>query len=243
MNNSFIRRRRGLVDRFTILGNDVLCDERLSWRGLGVLCFLLHLPADFQLHLQHISSLRQRRGARAAATGSAFSELCAAGYMQKECLRNARGQIIGTVWHVADQPLFRASSAFEPDPGNPETVSPDPDFRGLQSKKFTKKKCKQTTTTAAGGGVVVDFSLEELLAATAAEQKSAGKTMGAGLVDKITERFTSGRCNERDRSAVDKLRRSQAAAIRLENRKSAPPAAELPPAAADEIFKKFGRKK
>lgn len=223
MKNSFIRRRRGLSEKFTILGNDVLCDENLSWRGLGVLCFLLHLPADFQTHLQHVSSIRKKRGTRATATSSAFAELCAAGYMLKEYLRDGQGRIVGTVWHVSDQPIFRAGSDSEPIRENPSSVNQKSDFQCLQSTKSKKKEVLQSTTT----GVVVDFSLEELLEATQLQQKLLGKDMGIGLKKKVTERFADLRCNDMDIASVENLRLLKLKHAEAEERKRLAEEAEL----------------
>lgn len=204
MKNSFIRRRRGLAEKFTILGNDVLCDENLSWRGLGVLCFLLHLPADFQMHLQHIASLRKQRGTRASATSSAFAELCAAGYMHKEYLRNGSGQIVGTIWHVSDQPIFSVNAAYEPKRDNPISVNPVSDFQSLQSTKSKKKEGLKSITPPP----VVDFDLEELLEATDIAERCAGRPpAGARLKAIVKQRFMYGQCNELDIESVQTLRK------------------------------------
>ena len=39
---------------FTILDNTCLKDENLSWKGRGLLVYLLHLPNDWQIYLEDL---------------------------------------------------------------------------------------------------------------------------------------------------------------------------------------------
>ncbi len=147
--SSYIQRRRGLRDHFTILGNDLLKDPALDWKSLGLLVYLLHLPADFKAHISVISRARGH-GSREAATAAGFQRLRQAGYMEKELVRDERGRIKDVIWHVADQPVFkdfgRGGNNAEPnypELGNPVLDNPGLENRGLQSSKGLQSKKKK----------------------------------------------------------------------------------------------------
>lgn len=54
MTDTVIIRRKVRRD-FTALSNDLIRDPRLSWGGLGLLVYVLHLPDNFRLRLSHLS--------------------------------------------------------------------------------------------------------------------------------------------------------------------------------------------
>lgn len=147
--SSYIQRRRGLQDHFTILGNDLLTDPRLDWKSLGLLVYLLHLPADFKVHISVISRARGH-GSREAATAAGFQKLRRAGYVEKELVRDERGRIKDVIWHVADQPIFKdfGHGGNNAEPDYPELENPVLDNpvlgnRGLQSSKGLQSKTEQ----------------------------------------------------------------------------------------------------
>lgn len=72
--------RKERTNHFTIIPNDLVCDERLSYEARGVLCYLLSKPNDWQINCKDI----QRVGniARKKAY-SILSELIEAGYVQR----------------------------------------------------------------------------------------------------------------------------------------------------------------
>lgn len=59
---------------FTVVPNDLTEDTRLSWKALGLLIYLLHLPPDFKLHLYNLSKLRPGLNGR-NSTRSGLKEL------------------------------------------------------------------------------------------------------------------------------------------------------------------------
>lgn len=88
---------------FTVLPNGLVQDWRLSWKALGLLVFLLHLPEDFTLRLKHLS--RQRPGQNGRdSTRSALKELEQCGYVSIERERATSGRWGGTFWYVSNIP-------------------------------------------------------------------------------------------------------------------------------------------
>lgn len=148
--------RRKVTTNFTVLDNNLILDKRLSWKALGLLTFLLSLPPDFKLRLNHLS--KQRPTGR-DATRSGLKELEDAGYLLIAIERHANGKFACTTWNVSDRPFGEARlPPTQPLPGNPKTADQDagkpttakPTPRNPTLTSSTTKKelnLKRTTTT------------------------------------------------------------------------------------------------
>ncbi|MGP9808646.1 hypothetical protein ACT3TQ_09980 [Halomonas sp. AOP12-C2-37] len=102
MEDTAIIRRRVRSD-FTTLNNDLIRDHRLSWKALGILVFVLHLPDNWQLRLSHLSKQREVGSGR-DATRAGLKELQDAGYLYIQRERGECGKFIHTTWLVTDRP-------------------------------------------------------------------------------------------------------------------------------------------
>lgn len=100
----YIVRRKAKVN-FTIISNELCVDARLSWKALGLLIYLLHLPPDFKLHLYNLAKLRPGLNGR-DSTRSGLKELEGLGYVTISRERNEQGRYARTVWYVTDEPEF-----------------------------------------------------------------------------------------------------------------------------------------
>lgn len=113
--------KRKVRTNFTVLDNNVIRDDRLSWKALGILTYLLSLPPDFKLYLKKLGSLRPS-GRDSTRTG--LVELQECGYLTIEKIRDEEsGRFLGNFWEVTDTP-----EAFENGPSTPETDFPNTDF-------------------------------------------------------------------------------------------------------------------
>lgn len=147
--------RRKVTSNFTVLDNTLITDKRLSWKALGLLTFLLSLPPDFKLRLNHLS--KQRTTGR-DATRSGLKELEDAGYLQIAVERHPDGKFACTTWTVSDRP-HSDIKGIPPQPGteNPKTASqhagkpkaakPIPRNPTLTSTITNKELVLQRTTT------------------------------------------------------------------------------------------------
>lgn len=134
---------RHKVDRdFTILSNHTLRDQRLSWKATGLISFLLHLPADFTLHLSHLA---QRKKDGRDATRAGLQELQNCGYLKIVQERDDSGKFEKTVWTVSDIPF--ASNGDGPVSGNPKPATPKMEKATLLSTKKHKGLILEKTTT------------------------------------------------------------------------------------------------
>jgi hypothetical protein len=141
----FIKRK---VERnFTVIPNEILRDERLSWKAVGLLVYLLHLPSDWELNLVHLSNCRADRH---ASTRSGIGELEQFGYVIIERERDSCGQFRRTVWTVTDCPIFGIPKQDDAQEGEQSLVESRPENPTLpNTEKNELLNLKNTTTTMA----------------------------------------------------------------------------------------------
>jgi hypothetical protein len=130
---TIIRQRR--KHHFVQIPNETARDERLSWKATGLLCYLLSLPDNWNINLQHLASVK-RDGRDATRAG--LSELEEAGYLKKEVLRNALSQIEGTLWIVSDFPFSENPKTAQPKEENPTLQIPVEQKPNFKNTEYTK---------------------------------------------------------------------------------------------------------
>lgn len=96
-----IRRAPRPHQDYTIVRNAVLEDERLSFKAMGVLVYLLSKPDGWTANRAHLASTHTDGE---DAVRSALRELRATGYITTEDERDATGRITGRAAVVHDQP-------------------------------------------------------------------------------------------------------------------------------------------
>lgn len=95
-----IRRRRN--SGFTIIGNVVFDDDRLSYEAAGLLGYLLSRPDHWEVNQ---TQLGDRRGVGRDRMRRIVGELIEAGYMRRERIRNeSSGTFNGSTYLVYDEP-------------------------------------------------------------------------------------------------------------------------------------------
>jgi len=141
--------KRKVSSHFTIIPNDVISDQNLSWKSLGLLVKLLSLPPGYPYLT--MESLSKKNGTGAAATRSGLQELETAGYLSIERTHDSRGRFAKTVWHISDEPSEKAGSApycENPNVDKPKAGQPRPEKQAHTNTKQTiKPKNKKTTTS------------------------------------------------------------------------------------------------
>lgn len=94
---------------FTRIDNRSLRDPRLSWKATGVLAYLLSLPDNWEVNLEHLSKAKKKASGR-AATRDALLELEGFGYIKKDKVRDVSGRISAHLIYV-----FEVSDSTPPD--------------------------------------------------------------------------------------------------------------------------------
>jgi hypothetical protein len=143
--------RRKVRSNFTVLDNALILDQRLSWKALGLLTYLLSLPPNFRLRLSHLSSLRPTGR---DATRAGLRELEEAGYLSISIERHVSGRFSATTWCVSDSPATPVLEPTPPRTENPYPANPVPEKPITENPTLTSTKRKQEpipkTTTQNG---------------------------------------------------------------------------------------------
>lgn len=143
--------KRKVRSNFTVLDNNVIRDDRLSWKALGILTYLLSLPPDFKLYLKKLGSLRPS-GRDSTRTG--LVELQECGYLTIEKIRDEEsGRFLGNFWEVTDTPEAIGNCPSTPETDFPNTGFPIADFPAsenhtlLNTSNNKELNVLQSTTT------------------------------------------------------------------------------------------------
>jgi hypothetical protein len=130
---SIIRAPRS-ESNFTTIRNDVIRDERLSYRASGVLIDILSRPDNWRTSAEQLARARRQEGRDAVRV--ALKELQAAGYLVHTKVRDRATGRLSTVSYVFDEPKATVDEAFlrrkqfrpkpmPPGAENPAAGSPD----------------------------------------------------------------------------------------------------------------------
>jgi hypothetical protein len=114
------------VDHYTILPNDIIQNDALSWAARGMLAYLLSLPPDWRLKTTDLI----RRGQEGKARFYRIkAELEAAGFLRGTVSRTPQGVIAEWVWEVTDEahcwPDSGKSESGETPVGSPDSGFPE----------------------------------------------------------------------------------------------------------------------
>lgn len=133
-----IQRGPRRADNFTILSNEVLNDDRLSFRARGVLMWLLSKPADWRTRSEAIAAQSPREGREAIRT--AMRELEEYGYLVREKVRDSSTGQISTIQTVFEEPATEPQ--IMPEPRKPVSRRASAGKSGA----FTKDRSRRTET-------------------------------------------------------------------------------------------------
>ena len=138
MSNTIIRAPRR--DRFVIMDQRAVEDDRLSWAARGLLCYLLSRPDDWKVL---VNDLRKRGNLGRDGIYRLLRELRTVGYARFLRLRDKNGRIRGGRYIIRE-------IADSPDPELPDTVLPQTAVPGSASPRAlptTDLYLRRTTTT------------------------------------------------------------------------------------------------
>jgi hypothetical protein len=138
MSNTIIRAPRR--DRFVIIDQHAIEDDRLSWAARGLLGYLLSRPDDWKVL---INDLRKRGDLGRDGIYKLLRELRTVGYARFLRLRDRYGRIRGGIYIIREN----ADSPYPdlPDTAEPQTAEPGPANPG--ALPTTDVDLRRTTTT------------------------------------------------------------------------------------------------
>ena len=94
--------RKNNHERYTVVNNDCICDDKLSLKALGLLVRLLSLPDNWEFSEEGLTKIFKKDGQSSIRTG--LKELEEAGYLIRERKRDDKGRITSVEWTVLEQP-------------------------------------------------------------------------------------------------------------------------------------------
>lgn len=106
--------RAGSRDRFTVVHNRTIEDDRLSFRALGLLVFVLSKPDNWKTHVNHLATTHSEGR---EAVRSALTELETCGYVERKWMRGEGEATPSVHYLVSELPAC-------PEIGNPENRVP-----------------------------------------------------------------------------------------------------------------------
>lgn len=123
-------------DKFTVIDNFALRDNRLSLKARGLLVTMLSLPDNWKFSENGLCSIFEKDGQ--AAIRSGLKELEEAGYLVRERVRDEHGRVSSVNWIVYDKPQVE----------NPSVVTPNleeqPQLNTKELNTDSKKELKNT---------------------------------------------------------------------------------------------------
>ncbi|MGW7099955.1 hypothetical protein [Streptomyces sp. NPDC054838] len=161
---------------FTVLGNELLRDRRLSFTARGILGYLLSQPDQVREDVRSLADNNPGVGRRGVS--KAVDELIKYGYYVRETVRDALTGQVRTKVLVFDTPY----GAGEPVPAVPATGEPavgNPGTFPLRAKQYEEKKptlpepVKLTEAVSRGGALLQRLGVYEPRLALSAEETLA----------------------------------------------------------------------
>lgn len=119
---------------FVTLDNHALRNDRLSWKGKGLHCYLMQLPDDWQIN---IADLQNRSSDGRDSTSSGLRELISAGYVVRErVVDDKTKQFIGYDYQVYERPEY--AIAVNGKPVNGSAVNGKPVTTKYEDKEILR---------------------------------------------------------------------------------------------------------
>lgn len=94
--------KKNTPERFTALSNTIVRDDSLSWKARGIFLYLFSQSDDWDFYETEVAN-HATDGRNSLRSG--LKELEEKGYIQRERVRNEKGQLMSSNWLLSDQPM------------------------------------------------------------------------------------------------------------------------------------------
>lgn len=122
---------------YTITDNQIIKDERLSWKARGIFQYLWAMPSDWNFYVDEVAK-HSKDGIKALKSG--LSELEKYGYLKRIMLRDEKGLFGEMSWKLSDTGVFTASTKNGPTDNTVDAKNGPTDNGTLLNKNNTNKK-------------------------------------------------------------------------------------------------------
>lgn len=116
---AIIRSRR--EKNYTVLLNDGLRDQRLSFKARGLMAYMLSMPDDWKFYTKELVKHSDKDGRDSVRVGLKELEHC--GYLKRQRKRSESGQFDSQDLLLVDTPAFSPETDY-PAPAKPATANP-----------------------------------------------------------------------------------------------------------------------
>ena len=99
---AIIRQRR--EKNYSIISNDILDDQRMSFKARGLLAYMLSKSDDWKFYVDELANHSEQDGKKAVQ--SALKEIENAGYLKRIKQRDKQGHFSEQDWQLLDVPTF-----------------------------------------------------------------------------------------------------------------------------------------
>ena len=125
--------RKKQKERFSIVDNKVIEDERLSFKARGLLIYMLSKPDNWKFHTEELAKHSSQEGLSAVRTALKEIEKC--GYLRRKRERSPKGTFTSQDWLLTDNPSV-APQAENPHVDKPHVEKPRVDNHTLPNTDF-----------------------------------------------------------------------------------------------------------
>ena len=108
--------------QYTVIPKGIFCDSRLNLRDVGLLCFMLHLPDDWNFSVAGLCAMRGGDGRDAIRKSVRKLEEC--GYLERTRDRTDDGTLHEAIWYLNDTPKSENPTLDKPTLDKPTSVNP-----------------------------------------------------------------------------------------------------------------------
>ncbi len=115
------RIRKLAQTNYTVIDNEIIRDEKLSWKAKGVFAYLWSMPDDWEFY--EIEVMKHAKDGRDSLR-SAIKELQVSGYMRRQRTRNEKGQVKTSDWELSDKPMLEKPTQGKPTEDKPMQGDP-----------------------------------------------------------------------------------------------------------------------
>lgn len=126
-------------NKFTIIPNAIFTDPNLNMRDVGLLCFLLHLPENWNFTVNGLVAVLPNDG-KDCVTRS-LKRIEEAGYLSRCRERLSGGRLGAAIWVISDSPMTDFPAQEMPPQEEP------PQIRKNSNKDGSEKENNQTETS------------------------------------------------------------------------------------------------
>lgn len=140
MSKNIFRQKR--TANFTVVPNEFLHSEKLSFKAKGLLSYLLSLPSDWEVHISHLATA-SKDGHDSVASG--MSELMDTCYVWRRPRCGAEPG--GWEYFVFDAPQTESPFVESPTRENPTTEIPDSGKSATTKNYNNEKRTKESKDT------------------------------------------------------------------------------------------------